>query len=70
MGGSITVVGVGLSWLAAQGLNAVQKQVVVVVSWAALGVAFAVSSLVGLIFGTLPARRAAALSLVDALARE
>jgi macrolide transport system ATP-binding/permease protein len=64
------LVGVGLSWLAAQGLNAVQKQVVVVVSWAALGVAFAVSSLVGLVFGTLPARRAAALSPVDALARE
>ncbi|RZL31906.1 MAG: FtsX-like permease family protein, partial [Rubrivivax sp.] len=64
------LVGVALSWLAAQGLNAVQKQVVVVVSWAALGVAFAVSSLVGLVFGTLPARRAAALSPVDALARE
>ncbi|MEO6277557.1 ATP-binding cassette domain-containing protein [Roseateles sp.] len=64
------LVGVGLSWLAAQGLNAVQKQVVVVVSWAAVGVAFAVSSLVGLVFGTLPARRAAALSPVDALARE
>ncbi|MGQ3053575.1 MAG: ATP-binding cassette domain-containing protein [Roseateles sp.] len=64
------LVGVGLSWLAAQGLNAAQKEVVVVVSWAALGVAFAVSSLVGLVFGTLPARRAAALSPVDALARE
>ncbi|MDR7296456.1 macrolide transport system ATP-binding/permease protein [Pelomonas aquatica] len=64
------LVGVGLSWLAAQGLNAAQKEVEVVVSWAALGVAFAVSSLVGLVFGTLPARRAAALSPVDALARE
>jgi len=64
------LVGVALSWLAAQGLNAVQKEVVVVVSWAALGVAFGVSSLVGLVFGTLPARRAAALSPVDALARE
>ena len=41
-----------------------------VISWAALGVAFAVSSGVGLVFGTLPARRAAALSPVDALARE
>ncbi|HEY0954624.1 MAG TPA: ABC transporter permease [Roseateles sp.] len=64
------LVGVALSWLAAQGLNAVQKHVEVVVSWAALGVAFAVSSGVGLVFGTLPARRAAALSPVDALARE
>jgi macrolide transport system ATP-binding/permease protein len=62
--------GVALSWLGAQGINAVQQQMKVEVSWAALGVAFAVSSAVGLLFGTLPARRAAALSPVDALARE
>jgi macrolide transport system ATP-binding/permease protein len=64
------LVGVFLSWLAAQGLNAAQQQLHVDISWTALGVAFAVSSLVGLVFGTLPARRAAALSPVDALARE
>ncbi|MFZ2988787.1 ABC transporter permease, partial [Ideonella sp.] len=64
------LVGVGLSWLAAQAVNAFQTQLVVQVSWAALGVAFAVSSAIGLLFGTLPARRAAALSPVDALARE
>jgi macrolide transport system ATP-binding/permease protein len=64
------LVGVALSWLAAQALNAAQQHVEVVISWAALGVAFAVSSGVGLVFGTLPARRAAALSPVDALARE
>lgn len=64
------LVGVLLSWLAAQGLNAVQQTLQVDISWAALGVAFAVSSGVGLLFGTLPARRAAALSPVDALARE
>jgi macrolide transport system ATP-binding/permease protein len=64
------LVGVLLSWLAAQGLNAAQQQLHVNISWAALGVAFAVSSGVGLVFGTLPARRAAALSPVDALARE
>ncbi|MFZ5549166.1 MAG: ATP-binding cassette domain-containing protein [Pseudomonadota bacterium] len=64
------LVGVGLSWLAALGMNALQKELVVVVSWSALALAFAVSSLVGLVFGTLPARRAAALSPVDALARE
>ncbi len=62
--------GVAISWLGAQALNAVQKDLYVQVSWAALGVAFAVSSSVGLLFGTLPARRAAALSPVDALARE
>jgi macrolide transport system ATP-binding/permease protein len=32
--------------------------------------AFIISSGIGLVFGTLPARRAAALSPVDALARE
>lgn len=64
------LVGVLLSWLAAQGLNAAQQHLQVTISWAALGVAFAVSSGVGLVFGTLPARRAAALSPVDALARE
>lgn len=63
-------VGVFLSWLGAQGINAAQESLKVEVSWAALGVAFAVSSFVGLVFGTLPARRAAALSPVDALARE
>ena len=64
------LVGVGLSWLAAFGFNQVQHQLHVSVSWDALLVAFAVSSGVGLIFGTLPARRAAGLSPVDALARE
>jgi macrolide transport system ATP-binding/permease protein len=64
------LVGVALSWLGAQGINAVQAKLEVRVSWAALAVAFAVSSAVGLLFGTLPARRAAALSPVDALARE
>jgi macrolide transport system ATP-binding/permease protein len=62
--------GVLLSWVGAQVLNHVQPTLHVDVSWAALGVAFGVSSLVGLVFGTLPARRAAALSPVDALARE
>lgn len=64
------VVGVALSWLAAMGLNAFQDELAVHVDGTALAVAFAVSTLVGLIFGTLPARRAAALSPVDALARE
>ncbi len=64
------LVGVAFSWLGAQVLGAAQDTLKVDVSWAALGVAFAVSSAVGLVFGTVPARRAAALSPVDALARE
>jgi macrolide transport system ATP-binding/permease protein len=63
-------VGLLLSWLATLGLNAAQSQLHVSLSWSALALAFLVSSLVGLVFGTLPARRAAALSPVDALARE
>jgi macrolide transport system ATP-binding/permease protein len=64
------LVGVVLSWLGAQAVNAAQDALDVTVSWQALGVAFLVSSAVGLVFGTVPARRAAALSPVDALARE
>jgi macrolide transport system ATP-binding/permease protein len=64
------LVGVTLSWLGAQGINAVQQQLKVNVSWMALAVAFGVSSAIGVLFGTMPARRAAALSPVDALARE
>jgi macrolide transport system ATP-binding/permease protein len=63
-------VGLLISWLATFGLNAFQSQFKVALSWGALALAFIVSSLVGLVFGTLPARRAAALSPVDALARE
>lgn len=62
--------GVGLSWLGSLVANAAQQMLHVRVDWTALGVAFVVSSGVGLLFGTLPARRAAALSPVDALARE
>ncbi len=62
--------GVGLSWLGSLVANAAQQMLHVQVDWTALGVAFVVSSGVGLLFGTLPARQAAALSPVDALARE
>ena len=62
--------GVAFSWLAAQGINAVQQTLRVQVDAVALALAFLVSSGIGLAFGTLPARRAAALSPVDALARE
>ena len=62
--------GVALSWLLAVAFNHVQHQLHVSISWDALLIAFAVSSGVGLLFGTLPARRAAGLSPVDALTRE
>jgi macrolide transport system ATP-binding/permease protein len=62
--------GVGLSWFGSLVANAAQQMLHLRVDWTALGVAFFVSSVVGLMFGTLPARQAAALSPVDALARE
>lgn len=62
--------GLALSWIATLVINALQQQLHVGLSWSGLTLAFAVSSGVGLLFGTLPARRAAALSPVEALARE
>jgi macrolide transport system ATP-binding/permease protein len=64
------LVGVAMSWLAAATLNSAQQSVNVVVSWAALGVAFAMSSAIGVGFGFMPARKASRLSPVQALARE
>ncbi|TXH40868.1 MAG: ATP-binding cassette domain-containing protein, partial [Burkholderiaceae bacterium] len=67
MGG---LAGLALCWLAAQGANAVQDKIVLDISGKSVLLAFSVSSAIGLIFGTLPAKRAASLSPVEALARE
>jgi macrolide transport system ATP-binding/permease protein len=64
------LVGVAISWLAATAVNAAQHDLHMVVSWAALSVAFAVSSAIGIVFGFMPARQASHLSPVRALARE
>jgi macrolide transport system ATP-binding/permease protein len=62
--------GLVLCWLGAQGANAGQSKITLDISGKAVLLAFGVSSAIGLIFGTLPARRAAALSPVEALSRE
>lgn len=62
--------GLALSWLAAQGANAMQAYVTIEISVKAVALAFGVSSSIGLLFGTLPAQRAALLSPVEALSRE
>lgn len=62
--------GLVLCWLAAQGANAAQSKITLDISGKAVLLAFGVSSVIGLVFGTLPARRAAALSPVEALSRE
>ena len=51
-------------------INALQKEVSVHMGLPVLLLAFAVSSVIGLLFGILPARRAARMNPVDALARE
>ncbi len=62
--------GLAFCWLAVQGANALQSTISLEISGTAVLLAFGVSSAVGLVFGTLPARRAAALSPVEALSRE
>jgi macrolide transport system ATP-binding/permease protein len=62
--------GLALSWIAAQAFNQLQTGFPLHLAWPALLLAFGVSCVTGLVAGTLPARRAAALSPVEALARE
>jgi macrolide transport system ATP-binding/permease protein len=50
--------------------NGAQKTLILQTSWATFTMAFLVSCVAGLLSGALPARRAAALSPADALARE
>ena len=66
-GGAISLV---LCAAAALAANAAQSRLHLEVDLAALVAAFTVSAVVGILFGTWPAKRAAALSPVDALARE
>ncbi len=67
MGGTL---GVGLALLIGQIFGSFIKQFQLVYSPASIIAAFAVSSLIGLVFGWLPARNAARLDPIDALARE
>ena len=66
-GGAVSLV---LCAMAAQIANAVQSRMRLEVDLAALVAAFTISAVVGILSGTWPAKRAAALSPVDALSRE
>ena len=66
-GGSVSL---ALCVIAAPIANAVQSRIRMEVDLAALVAAFTVSAVVGILSGTWPAKRAAALSPVDALSRE
>lgn len=62
--------GVALPWLLALVVRLMLPGMALLVSWDALAVALGTCSAIGLLFGTLPARSAAALSPVIALARD
>ena len=66
-GGAVSLV---LCAMAAPIANAVQTRIRLEVDLAALVAAFTISAVVGILSGTWPAKRAAALSPVDALSRE
>ena len=67
MGGTL---GVGLALLIGQIFEQFVKEFQLVYSPSSIIAAFAVSSLIGLVFGWLPARNAARLDPIEALARE
>jgi macrolide transport system ATP-binding/permease protein len=62
--------GVALPWLAAQAARLAFPDMPLVVSWDALALALGTCTAIGLLFGNLPARNAAMLSPVVALARD
>jgi macrolide transport system ATP-binding/permease protein len=62
--------GVALPWLAAQAARLAFPSLPLVVSWDALALALGTCTAIGLLFGNLPARNAAMLSPVVALARD
>lgn len=64
------MVGLGLVWLLAQLGNAVQQDLPISVSGVAMAWAFGVATLIGVMFGWMPARRGSHLSPVRALATE
>jgi macrolide transport system ATP-binding/permease protein len=64
------VVGLSLPWLAARLLSLTSLDLSLVIGWQAAALALGTSTAIGLLFGNLPADRAARLSPVVALARE
>ena len=62
--------GIGLSWLAIQLINSFQPGWVFAVPWNGVVLGFGVATLIGVIFGYFPARKAAQLSPIEALRYE
>jgi putative ABC transport system permease protein len=71
MGGCLGVLfGILLSWLSIQIISHLQSGWSFVVPWSGIVIGFGVSSLIGILFGYFPARRAARLHPIDALRYE
>lgn len=64
------LIGLFFAWLLCVLVAQLNLRIVPVFSWQVMVVAFAFSSLIGIIFGFFPARQAARLNPVDALSRE
>lgn len=62
--------GVLIAWLITRGISRSSSELQVGISSVGLAIAFTVSTLIGLVSGVLPARRAAAMNPVAALARD
>jgi putative ABC transport system permease protein len=68
--GAGAVVGILLGVSLPVGLQLVRPEIYVPISWISVVVSFTMSSLIGVLFGVLPARRAAALQPTEALHHE
>ena len=62
--------GLALPWLAALAIKLVRPDLPLMVTWDTLALALGTSTIIGLMFGIMPARNAAALPPVVALANE
>lgn len=64
------VIGVGLAYLVGSVVNALSSEFSMIFSFASIIIAICVSSLIGIIFGYIPAQNASKLNPIDALLRD
>ena len=64
------VIGVGLAYLVGSVVNALSREISMIFSFTSIIIAICVSSLIGIIFGYIPAQNASKLNPIDALLRD